>query len=287
MIIEDDKNPRKLPLDYKSIAEERHINEYGDTGTDMGAYSSGMMNPGVSTFASPQASQNPNAFAGNHPSMFYPVGTNKVDMYNSYKVTGPSDEDIAKLKKTVTPDEIMCGMDYELKAMFIKNKSLAKEIVVAKLKKDPVYYSQLHMMGIGGTEEQLEEGNNPKLPTELIKAAKEWIKDCQWGDLDSDDVDELSDVEVENGVNRHYDGGIKQFIKDSEPVTIKENMININDDLKVSVPAVQVIIDEMLAKRKPTVPVNNKEMADAVKDSVDKREKKRLLGQDSWFKKML
>lgn len=43
-----------------------------------------------------------------------------------------------------------------------------------------------------------------------IKAMREWISDCQWGDVD--DVSELSDFEVVRGVDDNYGGGLDAFI---------------------------------------------------------------------------
>jgi len=194
----------------------------------MGQYSAGMSSNSVGTFASPNVSQNPGSFASNHPSMYYPVGANKVDMYNNYRVTGPSDDDIKKLKKTVTPDEILCGMNAILKSMFCKNKSKAREILVQNLKRDPQYYSSLRYLGIDGTDEQLAESI------------------C--------------------------DDGIKQFIRDSEPKTvIKENMLNTNEDLKVSVTEVQKIIDEMVKNRNPAWKDCDPDVAAAYNDSIERR----------------
>ena len=56
--------------------------------------------------------------------------------------------------------------------------------------------------------------NTQQISPEMIDAMKEWISDCQWSDLDDSEIDELSDQEVLNGVKKHYDGGVKQFIKD-------------------------------------------------------------------------
>lgn len=49
---------------------------------------------------------------------------------------------------------------------------------------------------------------------DLIKAAREWIADCYWTDLDPDDVADLNDDEVQHGVSLHYDGGWEQFVRD-------------------------------------------------------------------------
>lgn len=58
------------------------------------------------------------------------------------------DKDISILKTTVTPDEIIMGINYEIGRMPTKNKDRAKELVVQNLKKDPKFYSSLHMMGM-------------------------------------------------------------------------------------------------------------------------------------------
>ena len=116
-------------------------NDLGDrmaTGISYGT--SGIVNPGVSTYSSPDVSQ--------HPIDFYPVGQNKIDSYNSMRATGPDQKDIDSVKNKVTPDEVLCGLEYELKRMFYKNKSHAKQMVVDNLKKDPKYYSKLHMLNI-------------------------------------------------------------------------------------------------------------------------------------------
>lgn len=64
---------------------------------------------------------------------------------------------------------------------------------------------------------------------ELIKQMRDWVKDCEWSDIgDESDVDELSDMEILKGIQRNYDGGIKEFIagdqnsKAQVPVGYKE-----------------------------------------------------------------
>ncbi|AFZ27236.1 hypothetical protein Cylst_5200 [Cylindrospermum stagnale PCC 7417] len=52
---------------------------------------------------------------------------------------------------------------------------------------------------------------NLKLSPQLIKAAKEWIADCTWRDITEDDIELLSDEEIERGIQRHYSGGIEAF----------------------------------------------------------------------------
>ena len=117
-------------------------------------HTGGIVTPGSATFNSPDVQQ--------HPTMQYPVGQNKVDWFNSNAATGPTPEDVKKLKHKVTPDEIIQGVDAEMKRMFNKNKSRAKAIVVNNLKQDPKYYSKLHFMGIEGGDEQITERKSIK-----------------------------------------------------------------------------------------------------------------------------
>lgn len=48
--------------------------------------------------------------------------------------------------------------------------------------------------------------------TETITTMRDWVKDCQWNDLDADDIDELTPFEILKGIEQNYDGGIKAFI---------------------------------------------------------------------------
>ncbi|MEH1785522.1 MAG: peptide ABC transporter substrate-binding protein [Nostoc sp.] len=48
-------------------------------------------------------------------------------------------------------------------------------------------------------------------PNQLLEA-RNWIKDCcPWGDLQEEQVDELTDEEVTAGIARHFEGGISEF----------------------------------------------------------------------------
>jgi hypothetical protein len=52
-----------------------------------------------------------------------------------------------------------------------------------------------------------------KLTSDELKQAREWLKDCQWRDLEAGDVDDMPDETVERGVAKHYDGGLAEFRK--------------------------------------------------------------------------
>ena len=44
----------------------------------------------------------------------------------------------------------------------------------------------------------------------------DWLSDCIWGDMDASDFVELTAEELVHGINRHYSGGLTQFIKDGK-----------------------------------------------------------------------
>lgn len=52
-------------------------------------------------------------------------------------------------------------------------------------------------------------------PPRVIEDMRSWIADCPWGDLEGQDVSELSAIEVVGGVRRFYEGGLVQFLSDA------------------------------------------------------------------------
>jgi hypothetical protein len=46
----------------------------------------------------------------------------------------------------------------------------------------------------------------------LVRAAREWAADCEW--LDKELLDQYDDLTILAGVDDHYDGGIRQFVRD-------------------------------------------------------------------------
>lgn len=54
--------------------------------------------------------------------------------------------------------------------------------------------------------------------SELIEEAREWIRECTWGDLYPEGVDALLGHEIKAGVRRHYGGGWEQFAADAEAI---------------------------------------------------------------------
>jgi len=57
-----------------------------------------------------------------------------------------------------------------------------------------------------------------RLRPEDIEQGREWISDCQWSNLDPDDIKDLSNIEIVRGVARHYEGGWDSFLADGASV---------------------------------------------------------------------
>ena len=108
----------------------------------------------VGTFSSPDVSQDPNKF-GTLTDKSKLTSTDKESMraiapFGTYTGQDPKDfdRDVQSIKYKVTPDEVLTGVDYEMKKMVLKDKQVAKQNVVSNLKKDPQYYSKLRMLDI-------------------------------------------------------------------------------------------------------------------------------------------
>lgn len=161
------------------------LQELGDTGDRMmqglpfaqGGAVSGASN--WDTFSSPDVSQDPNHFgtlidkskitASPQDSM------SKIAPFGPYTGQNPHDyvNDVDKIKYKVTPDEVIMGIDYEMKKLVLKDKQVAKQNVVNNLKKDRQYYSKLHMMDID--DEPEKEPEDFRTPQE--KAIAEIMRD--------------------------------------------------------------------------------------------------------------
>lgn len=149
-----------------------NIHETGDTGDRMMQglpYGQGGAVTGASsldTFASPDVTQNPNQFATLTDKSKI-AATDKQSMqviapFGPYTGQNPEDyvKDVEQIKYKVTPDEVIAGIDYEMKKLVLKDKQVAKQNVVTNLKKDPQYYSKLHMLDI-------EDGSEKKEPQDF------------------------------------------------------------------------------------------------------------------------
>lgn len=117
------------------------------------------------TYASPDVQQNPGSF---------PADSSKVNMVPAVdqEVKSKIDPDTYKkdvdaIKDKVTPDDVITGLEYELKKQIYKNKMAAKETVVKKLKENPRYYRDLGMLGM--TVDMMNETKNAVNQSEEIK----------------------------------------------------------------------------------------------------------------------
>ena len=106
----------------------------------------------LGTYSSPDVSQNPGSFkyAPSIAGSASDISTPPPDDYDNKSTYDPGqyEKDVQDIKYKVTPDEVLAGLQYELKKMVFKRKDLAKELVVRNLKGDNKYYSKLHMLNI-------------------------------------------------------------------------------------------------------------------------------------------
>jgi hypothetical protein len=49
------------------------------------------------------------------------------------------------------------------------------------------------------------------LSPDEIAQAREWIADCQWPDLEPEEIKNLTAGEIARAVQRHFDGGVESF----------------------------------------------------------------------------
>jgi hypothetical protein len=149
---------------FKPIKE----NDLGDRMYTGQSYIQGGGGSGVDTFSSPDVSQTPKSFsyvpniAGSQSNI---TAVPPVD-YDNKPMADPRqfEKDVEEVKTKVTPDEVIAGIQYELKKMVYKRKDLAKILVVANLKRDPKYYSKLHMLNID--DDDIEPAQAPFIPTQ-------------------------------------------------------------------------------------------------------------------------
>jgi len=131
---------------------------------------SGTLNyaPPLNTHASPASTQYPDRFAqqsrnrADQQTGGSAGGKGPVDdMPVQKKLDGDVDKIFSK-KDTPTPDEISSAIQYELGRMISKNKGIAKQTVLANMKKDPHFYSNLHMLNIDDKKMKVDESIDQK-----------------------------------------------------------------------------------------------------------------------------
>lgn len=150
---------------FKPIRE----NEMGDRMmTGQSFVQGGGSGNSVGTPSSPDISQNPSSFnyAPNIAGSQSNITVSTPPDSDNKPLVDPSkyEDDVEEIKNDVTPDEVLAGLQYELKKMVFKRKDLAKVLVVNNLKKDPKYYSKLHMLNIDDNDNLPAEA--PFIPTQ-------------------------------------------------------------------------------------------------------------------------
>lgn len=135
-----------------------NLKELGDLGDRMmqglpfgqGGAVSGVSN--LDTFSSPDVTQDPSKFGtlSDKSNLTVPETQAAVTPFGPYTGQNPWDyvRGVEQIKYKVTPDEVITGMDYEMKKLVLKDRQVARTNVVKNLKKDPKYYSKLHMLGV-------------------------------------------------------------------------------------------------------------------------------------------
>jgi hypothetical protein len=64
-----------------------------------------------------------------------------------------------------------------------------------------------------------------KLNASEIKQAIDWLKDCVWADMEANDFDELTPVQIERGISKHFSGGIESFKSTCNPIEVKSYVL--------------------------------------------------------------
>lgn len=144
---------------------DKLLKEVGDMGDRMAlglSHTAGgsVVNPGVSTYSSPDASQNSGNFHGGNPES-YKYSPSSAGSQTDIDIQVPDDtnvksdeiKDINKavdsIKYKVSPDEVIMGITAELRDMVYKRPDVAKTLVIQNLKRDSTYYSKLKFLGMG------------------------------------------------------------------------------------------------------------------------------------------
>ena len=79
----------------------------------------------------------------------------------------PQVDQVFQKKDTPSPDEVMSALQYELTNMVTKDKTIAKQTVLANLKQDPHHYSTLQNLNIDDDKMKVDEMNESK-QTKLV-----------------------------------------------------------------------------------------------------------------------
>lgn len=51
-------------------------------------------------------------------------------------------------------------------------------------------------------------------PEVHLAEMRAWLSECDWQDVDAEDIAELPDETIRRAVDKHYCGGVRQFVRD-------------------------------------------------------------------------
>jgi len=200
------------------------LTEVGDLGDRMvlglpygqGGAIPGAVEPGVlDTFSSPDVVQNPDKFGTLVDKSKITANATgsmqKIAPYGPYTGQSPEnyEQDVDDIKYKVTPDEVIMGIDYEMKKLVLKDKQVAKQNVVKNLKKDPKYYSKLHMLGVYPDDQESnsipDEGMSESKKSYVPPSTKENLTTNDKIDYRTDQEKAISDI-----IREMYDKKLKR-----------------------------------------------------------------------------
>lgn len=78
---------------------------------------------------------------------------------------------------------------------------------------------------------------------DMIRQLRDWINDCQWED--SDNIDELSDLDIVKGCDKHLDGGIESFDFGTVAIPVNDTSVIINNNTEY--PSIKDAVNDLPA----------------------------------------
>jgi hypothetical protein len=60
---------------------------------------------------------------------------------------------------------------------------------------------------------------------EIYAAARDWLADCSWQDLEPEDFAELTDTAIKRGVSKHFAGGWEAFLESCGVVDVSTTTV--------------------------------------------------------------
>lgn len=65
------------------------------------------------------------------------------------------------------------------------------------------------------------EFNGRVYTQEEVQVMRDWVSECSWGEnFEPDEIQEMDAIIIVRGVNRHFDGGLAEFMRVSFPACV-------------------------------------------------------------------